>query len=35
MVIEDGDPALDRLPERRDEIRLLLDEEDRTFLCKS
>jgi hypothetical protein len=30
-----GDPALDRLPELRDEIPLLLDEEDRTFLFKS
>ena len=31
----DGDPALDGLPELRDEIRLLLDEEDRTILFKS
>ena len=31
----EGDPALDRLPELADEIRLLLDEEDRTFLFKS
>jgi hypothetical protein len=31
----DGDPALDRLPELRDEIRLRLEEEDRTFSFKS
>ena len=31
----EGGVALDRLPELRDEIRLLLDEEDPTFLFKS
>jgi hypothetical protein len=31
----EGDRSLDRMPELADEMRLLLDEEDRTFLFKS